>query len=158
MKVSRSTTPRVWLLYMDCFHQAAKSDWDADEGNWAWRNRQAGQDGTHLAKLPPPPAAGEAICLLRAAPPNPLEQLRAGAGCALLRNAFCRARGPPGRGKRSTLFLLAICFFLLLLFVVAHQAVYIGLDGQQLFHIVTRFAVVGICRFFLCQQRGIFGL
>ena len=122
------------------------------------QNWQAGQCGTHIAKLPLPPAAGEAISLLEAAPPNPFEQLRTGAGCAFLRNAFCRTGGPPEREKRSTLFLLTFCLFLFFLFIETHQTVHVGLDGQQLFHIVTRFAVVGVCRFFLSQQRGIFGL
>lgn len=84
--------------------------------------------------------------MLVASPQTPIEQPRAGAGCAFLRNALCRAEGTPGRGKRSALFLLAVCLLLLLLIVVAHQAVHIGLDGQQLLHIVTRLTVVRVCR------------
>ena len=36
------------------------------------QNGQAGQCGTHIAKLPPPPVAGEAICLLGKTPQTPL--------------------------------------------------------------------------------------
>ena len=51
------------------------------------------------------------------------------------------------------MFLLADRLLLPLLFIVAHQPVHVGLDGQQLLHLVSRLAVVGICRLFLDEDQ-----
>ena len=49
---------------------------------------QAMQMAPHFAKIEIPAPAGISICLLRAAPPSPFEQLRHGAGCAFWQNAL----------------------------------------------------------------------
>lgn len=43
-------------------------------------------------------------------------------------------------------------------FFQLQNAVNIRLGGQQLLHILAGFPVLGVCRFFLCHQRGVFGL
>lgn len=66
---------------------------------------------THRRKRQIPLRETAAFCLLRAAPPSPLEQLRDGAGCAFLQNAFmacgqgtarktARVKGQDERAKR----------------------------------------------------------
>lgn len=96
--------------------------------------------------------------LIGGATPTPIEQPCSGAGCAFLRNAFCRAGGPTGREKRSALFFLPGGLRLLLLCFLAQQTIHIGLDGQQLPYLVPCLSVIGVDGFFLRQQSGVLGL
>ena len=55
-------------------------------------------------------------------------------------------------------FSLALRLLIRLRPAVTHQTVHVGTDRQQLFHFISRPAIIGIDRFFLCQERGILRL
>ena len=96
--------------------------------------------------------------MLVAAPPNPFEQPRAGAGCAFLRNAFLSGLRPSGTVEKSAFLLPVVRFLFLLLGLIAHELLHVGPDGQQLLHILPRLAEIGVSRLFLRQKRDIFSL
>ena len=89
-----------------------------------------------------------AFCLLVAAPPIPFDRT---INCAAARPADAS-----GSMDSSTLFMLFS--FLRFTPVGAKQMIDVCFHGQQLFHLIAGFAIIGIGRFFLCQKRRIFGL
>ena len=60
------------------------------------------------------------------------------------------------RSNRSSFF--GVVFLCLLFFLIAHDAVHIGLDGQKLLHLITGLSVAGLGCLFLCHQLRIFRL
>ena len=76
--------------------------------NGGWRNRQAGHDGPIMRKMNIPPPGETFILLVGEASPNPFEQLRTGAGCASLRDAFSLNKQDEISKIELTLFLIGL--------------------------------------------------
>ena len=54
----------------------------------------------------------------------------------------------------SLALLLGVFFFCLLFFLIAHDAVYIGLDGQKLLHLITGLSVAGVATLLLNDKNS----
>ena len=69
-------------------------------------------------------------------------------------HSFLRIIYFASRSNRSSFF--GVVFLCLLFFLIAHDAVHIGLDGQKLLHLITGLPVAGIDCLFLRHQLRIF--